>query len=76
MFQRVLRRTNNYFREKEEQHKFTIDPENHVIDKKHGVVKNFMRLTNKALLGFSRVKINKAAFFSGFLGLGLGYLAA
>jgi hypothetical protein len=47
-----------------------------VIDRKLGTIKNLLRLTNKTLIGFKRVPLNKAAIFSGLFGLALGYVCA
>lgn len=73
---RFLGRVNHRFRMKEKEKEFVIDPENHKIDKKHGVVKNFMRLTNKTFIGFSRIKVNRTAMFAGLCGLLTGYLCS
>ncbi len=69
----MLRNINAHFQRKEQEREFTIDPENHKIDKKNGIVKNFMRLTNKTLIGMARIKLNKGAIFSGVLGMLTGY---
>ena len=47
-----------------------------MIDRKQGTVKNLLRLTNKTLIGFERIKINKASVFAGIFGLALGYLSS
>lgn len=43
---------------------------------KNGIVKNFMRLTNKTLIGINQIKVNKAAIFSGVFGLLVGHLCS
>lgn len=73
MVQGWLRRINASFRRSKEGLEWVIDPENHRIDKQYGIVKNFMRLTNKALLGMRRVRINRSSIFVCSFGLLLGY---
>ena len=47
-----------------------------MIDRKLGTVKNLLRLSNKTLIGFQKVRINKFAIFASAFGLGLGYISA
>lgn len=73
---RGLVKANAYFRKKNAEKDYIIDPENHKIVRHNGIVKNFLRLTNKTFIGMSKIKVNKTAIFSCFLGLGLGYLCS
>jgi hypothetical protein len=63
-------------RKRDQCQEYQIDPENHVIDRKNGLIKNFMRLTNKTLIGLQRIQVNKSTAFYCALGLGLGYLTS
>lgn len=67
---------NSHFRLKQTSNNYTVNPENHRLDAKLGIAKNFMRLTNKALIGMNKIHFNRLAFFSGFFGLLCGYLCA
>lgn len=76
LLQNYLRKANAYLAAIEQRNSYTPDPENHKLDRKHGLIKNFMRLTNKTLIGVNRNRINRAAIFSGGMGLLLGYLCS
>ena len=47
----LLDKTNHLFRQQQKAREFQIDPLNHVVDRKYGTVKNFLRLTNKTIIG-------------------------
>ena len=75
-FKQLLQKTNHRFREQQKGQEFKVDPLNHVVDRKYGTVKNFMRLTNKTMIGFQNTRVNKMAIFMSLLGLSLGHLCA
>jgi hypothetical protein len=54
---------------------YIVNPQNHKIDAKLGIAKNFMRLTNKTFLGINRI-YNRLPFFSMFFGLAFGYFCS
>lgn len=72
----ILIQINRYFEERERRQHFEINPENYVINRQNGIIKNMLRLTNKTMIGFQRVQINKKAVFVSLLGVGLGFLSA
>lgn len=73
---RWLGGVNARLRERAERERFVGGEDSLKLDRHHGIAKNFLRLTNKTLIGLNRLHINRWEWAAGLMGMAVGWACA